>query len=455
MKSTTWRQFSQWTNGRLIAGNPDQTISGISTDSRTIRTGEAFAALPGDRFDGHDFVAKAEVMNCTGIIVNREWASSQSAAWPHRAVLAVENTLTALQEIARNYRQQFDIPVVAITGSNGKTTTKDMTAKLLAKKFNVLATRGNRNNHIGLPLTLLDLAPDHDGLVVELGMNHLGEIDRLAEICAPEFGVITNVGPVHLEFLESVDNVYRAKLELASHVDTLLVNGDDVRLVNEAQKRGPQIITFGTSSGCDYRVTEIFSNGRPGQKFFVNGQPAEILLPGQHNVLNAAAAIAVADQLGLNWTEITEGLREISLSDFRSEVLQTGRFTILNDCYNANPTSMKSAITMLLDYPAKNRRVAVLGDMHELGDSSRDWHFQIGEFVARNNINRLIAIGKDAEFLSEGALQAGMTRDQIDHCDSVDAALEIVKSRLEPDDVILIKGSRSMHLEDLVRELVK
>ncbi len=451
MKPVTLQQLTTWSQGQLVKGDPNTVIAGISTDSRSVKTDDLFIALRGERFDAHQFLNDERISNSKGILVSDDWADSQDV-FTHSAIIRVDDTLLGLQRIAHHYRMQFSLTGVAITGSNGKTTTKDIVAQVLNSTYPTLATKGNLNNHIGLPLTLLNLDDTHQCFVTELGMNHLGEIDTLANICQPDIGIITNVGPVHLEFLKTIDNVYKAKLELAAQVNTLFVNGDDPRLVGEAQRFAAKIITFGRSPDCDIRSTDIDAKEPSVTTFRVNNHVFDLPLPGRHNVHNALAAIAVGRLFEIDWDMIAEAFQQVEISDLRSEIIVTDSLVILNDSYNANPVSMRSALQMLGDYPTSQRRIAVLGDMYELGEMSRHYHREIGSF-ATHNVDSLIAVGTDVKHIADGAIASGMASDMVFYSDSIETAINQIETIAQPQDVILVKGSRGTHLEDIVDRL--
>lgn len=452
MLNLSIQKIAEWCAGQVITGNPALTVSGVSIDSRRIEPGNLFFAIKGERLDGHQFMAQVVQARAAAAVVSRAWVD-ENPDFNEIALVAVDDTLIAFQEVAHRYRLQFDIPCIAITGSNGKTTTKDLTARVLASQKTVLSTMGNFNNHIGLPLTLLRLRPEHEVLVVELGMNHLGEIDQLSRLAQPNVGAITNIGPVHLEFLGSVDNVYRAKLELADHVQTLIVNGDDPKLVEQARRKCDRILTFGFNPGCDFRATEVHANGLPRTVFNVEQTTFELPIPGRHNVYNALAAVAIARQYDYSWEIIAAALKEARITALRSEVIELTRLTLLNDTYNANPASMVSSLDMLRDFQTKGRRIAVLGDMFELGRLSDDMHYQLGQRVAEAAVDHLILIGPKGAQVRQGAVAAGMDNDCIEHYDDLDQTTQILSSAIAVGDVVLIKGSRGMHMEQLVDHL--
>ncbi|OQY29747.1 MAG: hypothetical protein B6244_02860 [Candidatus Cloacimonetes bacterium 4572_55] len=460
MIHATIGQMVKWCSGTVIHGEADQNPTGVSIDSRTIRPGELFVALQGTGSDGHLFVEDAMRKGACAALISSKWADDLDGKEFPSALLMSDDPLIALQEIARYYRKLFDIPCVAVTGSNGKTTSKDLIAHVFSEEKSVLSTKGNLNNHIGTPLTLLGLNPNHQMMVVEMGMNRLGEIDRLAHIAAPDMGVITNVGPVHLEFLKSVENVYQAKLELADHVERLFVNGDDPVLVQRAKERVSGAITYGFSETCDVRATDIIpTQDRLGMTFRVEGRGYRLNLPGRHNLYSALTAIAVARLFGYSPEIIAEGLIKAKITRWRSQVIRAQGYTLINDAYNANPASMANSLGMLCDFPAQGKRIVLLGDMLELGEKSVQYHRKLGAQIAKNRIDRLIAIGRYASEIETGAVENGMRPERIECEESGQAGLDRLSDRmrglLKRGDVALIKGSRSMKLEKIVGKLIE
>jgi UDP-N-acetylmuramoyl-tripeptide--D-alanyl-D-alanine ligase len=427
-------------------------VGAISIDSRTVHTGDLFVALRGPRFDGHDFVEAAFRKGAAGAIVSEAAYQLRQAAWtcafPPNFLTRVEDPLVALQEMAREHRRRFQIPVVAITGSNGKTTTKEMTASILDRGGPVLSTEGNLNNHIGLPLSLLRLAAEHQAAVLEMGISHTGEMRTLCRIAQPTIGLITNIGPAHLEGLLDVEGVAAEKGVLFESVPTAIINLDDPNLAPWA-KRLSSCWTYGLSQTADVRASST-TWGADGMTFDLHRhgvREGEIFLPthGRHQVYNALAAATVAYALSRTFEEIRTGLSQFCPPSMRMQVLERGGVRILLDAYNANPASMGAALATLVSMPhTKGRKIALLGDMLELGMASEVAHQQVGVAAARSGVDALVAVGQWADQMAQGARQAGL----LDV--SVYANLESVVLKVSPGDGLLVKGSRGMKMERIL-----
>ncbi len=449
-------QILKATGGKLLSGNPESVFSGISTDSRTISGEELFIAIRGENHDGHDFITDAADRGRKGLIISDSKAGEQICKeWKNRGIVCirVEDTVQALGALAAFRRKQTGVSVLAITGSNGKTTTRLMTAAILSKYYHTLSTSGNFNNEIGLPLTLLRLEPGHEWAVVELGMNHPGEIGRLTAICLPDVGVITNIGPAHLEGLGSVDAVARAKGELLAGMssDTVAVlNADDPACMKLAARCTQEIITFGLCEEAQVRALDVKRKGMEISFILeISPEMAEVCLhtPASFMVHDALAAAAAAYGAGLSAKKIAPGLSDFRPAERRMNVFQTQRgIRIIDDTYNANPGSMKAALATLSDLKGKNRGIAVLGDMLELGKQSESLHKEIGMFCADAGIDRLFLTGTRPEHTAAGAKERGMEQQNI-FTGSREEIIGHLKEILEPGDWVLIKGSRGMKME--------
>lgn len=449
------------TAGRLISGQPQQTASAVSTDSRTIGAGELFIALKGENFNGHNFIRDCLLKGCAGLIVSekeKECVSSKNgtdtiknSVCPYFCI-KVPDTLKALGDIAHFHRMRFNIPLIGITGSNGKTTTKDMAAQVLAMKYRVLKSHGTFNNLIGTPLTLLKLNPDHQVCVLEMGTSRLGEIARLADIARPNIGVITNVGPSHLEFFKDIETISQAKMEMFSGFtskDTAVWNADDSMLSGLYQISNCKKKTFGLSAGCDFQATDVEVTSE-GWRFMLNAaKPITIKLLAEHNIYNALAAIAAGDLLGVEYPQMYFALSNFSPPSMRMEILKAQGVTIINDCYNSNPKSMESAINVLSNFNTGGRRVLVSGDMLELGEISRYFHHQLGLNVAGSRIDIFIGVGNMSKEAAAAALAAGMNKDAVWFCRDSEEAGRLLLDILHSGDVVLIKGSRAMRMEKI------
>jgi UDP-N-acetylmuramoyl-tripeptide--D-alanyl-D-alanine ligase len=432
-------------------------IKGISIDSRTVLPGELFVAIRGDRFDGHDFVPDVIKKGAWGALVARtELEKRSDHLGVLRNVLPVEDTLVALQEMAYLHRRNYAIPVVGITGSNGKTTTKEMLACILKTRGAVLKNEGNLNNHIGVPLTLLKLNADHTAAVVEMGMSAPGEIAALARLVAPDVGVITNIGPAHLEFLKSMDLIAQAKGELFEYLKadgTAVLNADDRYFAAMKTKFSGRVLSFGIDNQSDVHASAI-RQGTDSTDFTIesNGGRANVRVRavGRHNISNALAAAAAALSMGAYLDEVKKGLEDFLPVAMRSELkLMHGR-TVFADYYNANPASMEAALATLITLKSGGMAIAVLGDMLELGTAAVDAHRAIGATAARLGIDEVITMGSLAAYTAGGAIDAGMPQDRVHVAGSPAEAADLLRKLSRPGDVVLIKGSRGMKMEKIL-----
>ena len=434
-------------------------IKGVSIDSRNIKEGELFIALKGDRFDGHDFVPDAIKKGAWGALVERTALENRfSLLSGLKNILPVEDTLHALQEMAQMHRGKFSIPLVGITGSNGKTTTKEMLAGILKHKGPVLKNEGNLNNHIGVPLTLMKLTGRHRAAVVEMGMSAAGEIDLLARLVNPTVGVITNIGPAHLEFLGSLDKVAEAKGELLDNLKSdaaAVLNADDPYFGMLKNKFSGRIISFGIKNKAEVVAAEIQEDLHHTDFTLTNrGASLKVRLRtvGTHNIYNALAAAAAAIAAGAPLAAVKPGLDDFVPVAMRSEVREIGGRTVLADCYNANPSSMDAAIRTMVSLATGRRSIAVLCDMLELGASAADAHREIGRTAARSGVDIVITYGPLAKDIGAGARDAGMPKDRIFNAATIAIAAQLIKKLSNPGDVVLIKGSRGMKMEKILEE---
>jgi len=455
----TAEEIAAATGGRWT-GAPPAEVLGVSTDTRTLVPGSLFVALRGERFDAHQFLAEAAARGASAAVVAEGFAAAGTTPLP---ALVVKDPLAALGALARLHRRRFAVPVVAVTGSNGKTTTREMIAAILATRGPVLRSEGNLNNEVGVPLTLLRLEEPHRAAVIEMGMNHPGEIARLAAIAEPQVGVVTNAAPAHLEGLGSVEAVADAKAELYQGLPSggvAVANADDARMLRRAQACGRRLVTFAVGRGRrgDVVVLEILEQTPEGLRFLlgVGNREIDVRLPlvGAHNAANAAAAACAAIALGCTDREIVAGLagarppgRRLRLERLASGVL------LLDDCYNANPLSMSAALRTLSELAAGARRVAVLGDMLELGAFEGEAHRGLGAEAARTGVNVLAGFGQRSRDTVAAARAAGLAGDHTFHTEDPDELARWVKARLHAGDVLLVKGSRGMKLERLVEAL--
>ncbi|MBI5231996.1 MAG: UDP-N-acetylmuramoyl-tripeptide--D-alanyl-D-alanine ligase [Coriobacteriales bacterium] len=453
--------------GELVVGSPDAVVNGIVVDSRAVELGSAFLALPGENVDGHDFLQSALERGARGLFVTRtaeELGEIRSLARARgAAIVRVDDGLTAIQALASFQRSRLHCPVIAVTGSTGKTTTKDFIDCVLATEMRVVSTVGNRNNELGLPLTILDAGMDTDVLVVEMGMRGEGQIAALAEIARPTAGIVTNIGQTHIELLGTQEAIANAKGELVAAIPadgTVFLNGDDGHSEVLASMATAAVTYYGLGEHADVRALDVEVDAESRATFTLAAPevriPVRLPVPGRHNVYNALAAAAVGLYLGLTPEQVVRGLETARTSDMRMEVFTTASgVTIVNDAYNANPTSMRAAVETLAEMQADNKRIAVLGDMAELGSLTELAHFHIGEAIAELPIDVLITVGTKAGRIADGAKAAGMAADSV--VTSVDAedALKALEPIMAEGDVVLVKASRVMGLERVVEGIVQ
>ncbi len=438
--------------GRIVSGDNNLTVTKVSTDSRKIDPGSLFVALKGERFDAHEFCSQAVADGAVALLVSRPVEVPAEVA-----VILVEDTLDALQNLARLNRSRFAGPVIAVTGSNGKTTTKDMITSVLEQKFKVLKTKGNYNNEIGLPLTLLNLDETYDTVVLEMGMRGLGEIDLLASIARPTGAVITNIGETHLERLGSVENIARAKTELLPYVAVegyTILNGDDQWQKKYAHLTKSKVIFYGMHENNDVRAEEIDTSSGLATEFKAcigaTGELFTLPVPGRHNVYNALAAIAVGWQAGLTWNQIKQGIRQVTLTGMRLQIIDYNHMKIINDTYNANPASTQAALRILADMPGAGRKIAVLGDMYELGERTVSGHRETGEVAVEAGVEILVAVGELAQNIYLGAIDKGLSETSAYAFKEIQPTVELLNGLLRPGDIVLVKGSRGMQMERIV-----
>ncbi len=426
---------------------PEEIAQGYSIDSRTVGPGQLFFAVKGERLDGHDFVKSALERGAVAAVVRKD----QLGRYPGQTrLLAVEDTLVALQTLATAVRKLWGKPLIGVTGSAGKTTTKEAIAHVLATRFQVLKSEGNFNNHFGLPLMLLKLEPEYDVAVIEMGMSHAGEIRALAKIAQPEIGVVTNVAPVHLEFFDSLAGIARAKYELVESLPaggTAVLNADDEYVSQFGRDFRGKVVMYGTRATADVRAENIQSNGTEGTEFdvVIGGVRGPVKLPlvGEHNVLNALAAVAVGLERGLKLAESVRALATLVPAEKRGQVLQVGNITVINDCYNSNPKALGAMVDALATMAAK-RRVVVAGEMLELGPAGEDMHRQAGQHIAGKKIDVLVGVRGLAQAMVEGARQAGTRAEFVA---APEEAGEWLAREARDGDVILLKASRGVKLE--------
>ena len=454
----TWDELRAATGAHVHSGKIAGTavIPQITTDTRKISNGDLFIALRGENFDGADFAADALNKGAAAVLIAEPISDPVQKALKKAkgAVLTVADTLTAYQAIAHAWRIKFDIPVVAITGSNGKTTTKDLTAAVLSGRGTVCRTAANYNNEIGLPLTLLGITAEDSAAVVEIGMRGMGQIAALAPVAAPNVGIVTNVCEVHMELLGSIENIAKAKAELVEAIPaggTVILNADDARVaaMRVRAAEGVRVLTYGISADADVRA-EALRCAADGSQFMVTWanerHDYSIPLAGRHNVSNALAALAAGFVLGLTPQEMQTGLSHLAASKMRYEVHEVGAWRFINDAYNASPSSMRAAIETTAALYA-GRKIAVLGDMLELGAAAEEAHRDIGKRVAELGFAALVTYGPQARWMHEEAEEAGCTAH---HVETHAEAADVLKNLLADGDTVLFKGSRGMKMEEII-----
>ena len=455
------RWVADATGGVVRSGDAGRELAGVSIDTRTLASGELFVAIRGERYDGSDFLPAAIAAGAAGVLIPAGRGDALDDA-PAAVVIEVHDTTVALQALANRVRRESGARVVAITGSAGKTTTKELTADFLSTTYRVMRNPGNLNNHIGLPLSLIELRQGPDVAVVELGMNHAGEISTLVRIAEPDVRVWTNVGEAHLEFFESIDRIADAKaeiLERATSSTVLVANADDERIAARLSKFRGRVVTFGVERPADVRASSIVDRGLEGSEAQVTTpQGAFDLrtpLVGRGNLANILAATAVAIEMRVPLDAIADRAHHVGAVTHRGQVVRLGRgVTILDDSYNANPTATRQALAVLADEHRASRRVAVIGEMLELGHASTALHEEVGRVAAGAGIDVLMAVGgAPAAALARAAIAAGLPAKSVSYFPTSDAAANEAARSVRPGDVVLVKGSRGVRTDRIVDRL--
>ena len=443
----------------LLPGRPGVRFRRVETDSRAVKPGDLFVALKGPQFDGHEFIRKAWQQGAKGVVVEKPGIANRVKGWRQNkhhplAVVHVGNTLRAYQNLASFHRGRLSIPLVAITGSNGKTTTKEMVSRVLATRWRVLQTQGNFNNAIGVPKTLLRLHSGHQAAVVEMGVDQVGQTTRLCEIARPTCGVVTNVGPDHLEFYGTMARSAASKAELfpwLPHDGVALLNADDRYYTQFLKKTHCPVLSFGFATHADVRGANLVWDGRrtafdlrlPNRK---SPMRASVRTMGLHNIANALAGAAVGHALGFSGADIVKGLEKFRPAPMRSEIRRYGGVVYLYDCYNANPASVKAAIDVLVGLGPTRRTIAVLGDMLELGPKEKQFHEEIGRYAAKKHVGHLIVCGTFGPMMQKAAhaVRKGFPITVVE--DAVEAGV-CLKTLVKRGDIVLIKASRGARME--------
>lgn len=443
------------TKGKLVNGNENNSINDIVIDSRKANEENIFVAIVGESLDGHNFMQAAYEKGCKNFIKNQ--SSSIKIDGSDINLIEVEDTTIALGDISKYYKEKFNIPYIGVTGSVGKTTTRDMVYSAVSSRFKTLKNQGNLNNHFGVPLTLFNLDKSYECSVIEMGMSGFNEIEYLANIVDPKIGVISNIGLSHVENLGSQEGILKAKMEITSKFgkdNILVVNGDDKFLSTlKNEDYDFTIKTFGFNKDNDiYCESHELTEEDITFVCVINGKKEEIFIPtvGEHNIYNAMAAILVGMSLDLSMEEIKDGLKNYTATKMRLDIIKNDKMTIINDAYNASPDSMQAALKILGRY--KERRIAILGDMFEMGELAEYGHRLVGESTI-NNVDVLITIGKDSKFIGDEAESLGFNQDNIHHFETKEDAINKIDNLLKEKDIILVKASRGMKLEKIVEYL--
>ncbi|MFR6081055.1 MAG: UDP-N-acetylmuramoyl-tripeptide--D-alanyl-D-alanine ligase [Roseburia sp.] len=457
MKELTLAQIAEACGGTLIGGNEakEYTVTGVEIDSRRVKPGDLFVAIPGEKVDGHKFIPD--------VLKKGAYALSQQSLDVDGAYILVEDTVTAMKRLARFYRNTLDIKVVGITGSVGKTSTKEMIASVLGTKFRVHKTQGNFNNGIGLPLTIFQIEKEHQVTVLEMGISEFGEMHELADMAQPDIMVITNIGLCHLENLKTRDGILKAKTESFAHLKpdgVVILNGDDDKLSTVEQVAGRKPVFYGIkgrnlceTSVCADAVTEHGLEGMTAEFHTPQGDMEVFIpIPGEHNVYNALAATCVAEQLGLSMDEIKCGIAAASTISGRTNLIHTKGMTVIDDCYNANPVSMKASLDVLSK--AEGRKIAVLGDMGELGENEKQLHYEVGTYAGTLPIDLLFCVGTLSGKLAEGAKKQNPAL-TVKHYGTREEMTEELLATVKEGDAVLVKASHFMEFPKVVAALTE
>ncbi|MGI6730743.1 MAG: UDP-N-acetylmuramoyl-tripeptide--D-alanyl-D-alanine ligase [Anaerovoracaceae bacterium] len=458
MKKITVEEILIATKGELLSGSLENTIEGVSIDSREVKSNEVFFPIIGERHDAHDFIPQAIKRGCTTIMTAKQLTLDLSKESVD--IILVEDTTKALQDLAAYYLSLFPVKKIAVTGSTGKTTTKEMLYWIFSEKYKTVRNLGNFNNHIGLPLSVFALDENTQAGIFEMGMSELGEIHLLANLVRPDIGIITNIGSSHLENLGSRENILKAKMEITDffNEENILIVNDDQELLSRQYTEGNyRLITTGETGKSSFILSNINDLGEDGIEFMLEhqleAQHYKINIPGRHNAYNAALAIAAAVECGLTQEEAARGLAKMELTDKRLSIKGKNGMKIIDDTYNASPDSMKAAIDVLMSTKGV-RRIAILGDMFELGDQSDQYHFEIGKYAGEKGADQVIAVGRAAEHIAKGA-RTFLDESKVIHYDIKELLINELDRIISSGDVILIKGSRGMAMDKIVKRIME
>ena len=447
MPTLTFAELAEMIGGTVLQGGAIETSS-VVIDSREVKPDSVFFAIKGERLDGHAFLGQA-LQTARGVVVSR----FKETIPANKGIIQVADTTAALQRLAKSIRARQPFTLIGITGSAGKTTTKEMIATLIATERRTHKSWGNFNNQIGAPLCLDNVPDDAEVVVSEMGMNHKGEIAEIAGLMRPDVGVYTNIAPVHIEFFGTIEKIAEAKRELLENLregGTVVVNNDNEHVVRISSDYAGPKVTYGIDHGADFRATNIRERGLLGTRFTVDGRELELALPGRHNLENLLAAIATARTIGISWDGITRGVANVKPAYHRGVIVEWKGATIYDDTYNSNPYALKRALELMTQADVSGRRIAVIGDMLELGEQELQFHRDSGKEIPRS-IDMVIGVGKRTNALLEGAREAGHT--DVHHFDDALSAGEFLKNEIRENDLVLIKGSRGVGLDRIVTML--
>lgn len=460
MISLSIKELLKVLNAQLLNPGSDfleKEFTGVSIDTRTLAAGNLFVALSGEKQDGHDFLTQAINQRASALLVQQgKFKRLEPSLIGDTPFIQVKDTRAGLQELAWFYRRKFSLPVVAITGSNGKTTTKEMVAKVLGSKYQVLKSHRSFNTLIGVPLTIFELSPQTEYLILEMGTSQPGEISKLAELAVPTAALILNIAPAHLESFGTLEKVAKAKFELLEHLPKdkpVFLNLDDPFLAKRAHREKHPVISFALNALADYRALDVIISGNGHIDFRVRQSHIRLNLLGRHNIYNALAAYAVAEYFKLPASIIASSLEGYQPAHLRMEVQKIRGAEIINDCYNANPVSMLAALESLASSTTSGRRIAVLADMLELGKKAKEFHEKAGEEVAKLGIDYLVTVGELAENIAISARKRGMSKDSVRSFLDKQETAGFLRNMIMPGDTVLFKGSRRVKLEEIIQLL--
>ncbi len=461
MKPLTVQEIREAAAGSLLSGAEDLLVTGVEMDSRIMKPGDCFFALSGERSDGNDYIKAAFSGGAVCAVVTDPARAEEAAkAFPGRAVIVVKDAQQALGDLAAYYLRKFQIPKVAVTGSNGKTTTKDMLHAVLSQKYKTHKTPVNRNNLIGLPLTVLSLEEDAEAAVFEMGMDTFGEIHRMAEIVRPDIAIITNVGVAHIERLGSREGILSAKLEIRDFFgpENVLIINDEGDLLNRAAARGNyRLVTVGRNGKNDFILSDVESSGEDGTAFTLeHGESTQryiLPVPGEYNAVNASLAAAAASLLGISPGEVKKGLAAFRPSEKRMDIRGAHGIKVIDDTYNASPPAMRAAIDVLMSTKGV-RKVAILGDMFELGEKSEEYHREVGRYAAESGVQLFIGVGERSRFACESAAEI-LGAERVAYFAEKSDLESQIENFIGSGDVVLVKGSRGMAMETIVKKILE